>query len=542
MASSTFAPSDPPPLLTRRWTLLLLALAAFLSVNLGGRGLNDPDEGRYANIALEMAEGPHGWWEPRMSDFAHYDKPPLTYWVTLGCFEVFGRTEWAARLPCLLGAVLALAGLGWTAFRWYGERTAWWAVLFCGTAGQFWLLARLLTPDMLLTGFCTAAIACWAEARHRGRPGVWWWLGAGFWVLAWWTKATAALVPLLGLCVGLRAVGDQTGWRVLRAGRLLIVVLVAGAPWYVSMVENHPELRAFFLGREVFGRIAGHPDGRHGPAYYHLALSLLAWAPWWPWTLAWLAKDWRRWRERLRSLGRRALPWEGWLLATGLGVFSLISSKLPTYTLPFAPWAALLCARALPRREAGAGAGLGARPLFGVALAWAGVLVAGSFLAPRVESSLGPNSSLREVASFLRERGAERVYLDRYMPSVEFYFGEQVFYVTDRVPRQRADDPGWCRALGEPHFVPTAELPAHLRAHPPGNVWFVRYQRRKHSPLAAAAKRHSPPLETVRVGDFVLERVEGARMARGATGQRPSAAVRASLPGRSTAASVRQGD
>jgi hypothetical protein len=366
-------------------------------------------------------------------------------------------------------------------------------------------------------------------------------MGAGGWALAWWTKATAALVPLLGVCVALWAAGDPTGWRALRVGRVLVVVLVAGVPWYVAMVAKHPELSAFFLGREVLGRIAGHPDGRHGPVYYHLALSLLAWAPWWLWTLARLGTDWRGWRERLRTRRWRAVPWEGWMVATGVGVFSLLSSKLPTYTLPFAPWAALLCARVLPRREVGAGAGIGARPLLGVALAWAGVLVAGSFLAPRVESSLGPNSSLRKVAEYLREQGAERVYLDRYMPSIEFYFGERVFYVTDRAPKQRADDPGFCPALGEPHFVPTAELPAHLDAHPPGQVWVVRYQGRKRSPLAAAAQ-HSPDGAAVRLGDFVLERVEGARVAEGSTGRRHHTSVRATLPSRTAAASTRRAD
>src|SRR6266496_266480 len=209
---------------TARWWLLVLGLLALLLCNLGNRGLNEPDEGRYTNIAAAMLE-PHGsWWEPRMSDFAHYDKPPLVYWVTAISFKAFGKNEWAARLPSLLGALMALAGVGWAAWRLYGNFIAWWAVLFCGTLVQFWVLARMLTPDMLLTGFTTLAVGFWAEERHRNSHGTWWWGCALCFALAWWTKATAALVPLLGLTVAVLAGRDQVGRRALRPLRLLLLV------------------------------------------------------------------------------------------------------------------------------------------------------------------------------------------------------------------------------------------------------------------------------------------------------------------------------
>src|ERR1044071_4836221 len=106
---------------TARWWLLVVVLLALLLWNLGNRGLNEPDEGRYTNIAGEMLEPHHGWWEPRMSDFAHYDKPPLVYWATAISFKAFGKNEWAARLPSFLGALMALAGLAWAAGRLYGN-------------------------------------------------------------------------------------------------------------------------------------------------------------------------------------------------------------------------------------------------------------------------------------------------------------------------------------------------------------------------------------------------------------------------------------
>jgi 4-amino-4-deoxy-L-arabinose transferase-like glycosyltransferase len=79
---------------------------------LGSRGLFDPDEGRYTNVALTMLDD-GDWVDPmRNEDTGHWTKPPLTYWVIASSVAVFGSNEWAARpadgarLPGLHRAVL----------------------------------------------------------------------------------------------------------------------------------------------------------------------------------------------------------------------------------------------------------------------------------------------------------------------------------------------------------------------------------------------------------------------------------------------------
>ncbi len=151
------------------WWLLAAGLRVLFVFCLGSRGLNEPDEGRYANVAMAMARPGGDWWEPRQSGYGHYDKPPLVYWVTALAFRAFGFNEWAARLPPCLGAAMALAGLalgGGAPVR--GARGVVGSVLLCGTSVQFWVIGRLLSPDMLLTGWCALAVAAWAECRHRG--------------------------------------------------------------------------------------------------------------------------------------------------------------------------------------------------------------------------------------------------------------------------------------------------------------------------------------------------------------------------------------
>ena len=133
----------------QRWLLLLLTAFTFF-ILLGSRALNEPDEGRYSEIAREMIETgdwvvPHLWYLP------HLDKPPMTYWLVAVSMKLFGQNEWAARLP------LALAGMSGVWAVWLlgcslgGRRVGFWSALILQTSLLYFVMARMLTTDMFLT-------------------------------------------------------------------------------------------------------------------------------------------------------------------------------------------------------------------------------------------------------------------------------------------------------------------------------------------------------------------------------------------------------
>ena len=528
-------PPPPFPFPRRRdWLLLAAGLVFLFTCLLGTRGLNEPDEGRYANIALAMTRpSGGGWWEPRLSGYGHYDKPPGIYWATALSLRAFGLNEWAARMPSLVGAWMALLGLGWTAFRLRGANVAWWAVLICGTSVQFWVLGRILSPDMFLTGWCTLAVAAWAEGRHRGGAWAWWGVSLLFWVGAWWVKATAGLVPLAGLTAGVWLTRDVAGRRALRPWLLLPCILALGAPWYLSLLRQYPELRGFFFGRELAGRVAGRVDGRHGNVLYYLPISLVGWLPWWP-LAAW--KFWWKRREqvaRTQEAGR--VRWwlriglEGWLVLVGVGIFSCIGSKLPTYTLTLAPWAALWMARVIVRsREPAAEGKFPIRRLLPAAGFAVVALVCVAVVPRRYQPHLGVNSSLQDVYRLLRQKGATRVDLDHYWPSAEFYLGPQtVHYLYDldgpppgTIPDPPQGEPATIERLHEratdpgvaPHrFVDSEAWPAltpkgvTANTARPGGWWFVRFHTRpkpKFDGLLADPDPARRPVKVARFGDF----------------------------------------
>jgi 4-amino-4-deoxy-L-arabinose transferase-like glycosyltransferase len=467
-----------------QWWLLIAFIMALLLFDLGGRGLNEPDEGRYAEIAREGLLPDHPWWDPHLAGIGHYDKPPLIYWVAALSFRAFGLNEWAARVPCLLGMLLTLAGVGWMAARRYDQRIAFLAVLVAGTTAHLWLMARILSTDMLLTGWITLAVAAWAETRARG--GAWgWWLQVLFWTLALWTKATPALIPMLGLSLWIYFFGDAQDRRALRLPLLLPLALVLASPWFLFMAHVHPELKAFYLGREVESRIAGHIGGRAAQVYYYAVTTLAAWLPWWP--LA-LAMGWRRlrlegesWREQVRRWGPEAA-----IVVTGFIVFSLIPSKQHTYTLPLAPWVALLMARAL--------APVSGRVLGGVAGAVGALYLTLALVMalPKYQVDLGRNSSVAPVVNFLRTHGAQGLESDRFYAGLLFYGGGDVHFIDVIAPVEISGET-------TTHFNSFSSVPFRTQD------WFLHYRGQSETPFAGWLK--DPHVEKFTLGDFVVGRV-----------------------------------
>lgn len=473
-----------------RWSWLI-ALSLVLSFSgLNNHGLFEPDEGRYASMALEWLESQeHDVFEPVLSDVGHYDKPPFIYWITGISIKVFGVNEFAARFPSVLGGYLTLLGVAILAWQRYGELHAWVAVAVCMTTIHFWALSHLISPDMLLCGFCTMGAALTLCPGKKGR--VLWGLGILFWVLAWWTKATAALVPLGSVIMALLISKENTLLSSLKPIRTIALILLAGLPWYFLMVFRHPELWDFFLHRELVGRVVGHDDGRQGFPGYHIAVAAGFWLPWWPVAVTCAVALFRR-DHSTRVLRRlRAVPWELWSAILVVLVYSFISSKLITYTISGVPFLAVATARLLFLQEEGITEKH--KRVFGCAVVVLAVISAG---VPLFEARVDSNSSLRKPVAILKQKGAQIVLVDRHSPGAEFYFGEAVCYIDCRNIQQVADTKGQDLDF---HFLSGTEVAERFRSFA-GPVWCIRTRATD----ASWMSRFHDPGDDIRVGDFTL--------------------------------------
>ena len=148
----------------KRSILFLFVLLAFGGLlffyNLGGWDLWNPDEPRYAQIAKEMLQG-EGWIIPHLNSEVYLDKPPLFFWLMAATATVIGgMTEFAARFPAALFAVLTLPLLFFLGKRLFSEKGGFFAALILATNVEFLWLARRACIDTTLTFFTTVAITC----------------------------------------------------------------------------------------------------------------------------------------------------------------------------------------------------------------------------------------------------------------------------------------------------------------------------------------------------------------------------------------------
>jgi 4-amino-4-deoxy-L-arabinose transferase-like glycosyltransferase len=204
---------------------------------------------------------------------------------------------------------------------------------------EFFGCARLLTPDMLMAFWITAAIACLVRFG-RGGGRLWGWLFFVAMGLGFMTKGPMAFVVPVSAALSWQF-SRRRGPAPLRLPWLGggVLMLTIGLSWFVVLSVRNPALFHYFAGDELIQRFASKHHGRSKPFWF------FAWvlpAGLYPWTFFLGAMLWRS--ARSWRCGWRPQP-DQWLLigwvAIPLAILSLSGSKLPTYVLPLFPSLAL---------------------------------------------------------------------------------------------------------------------------------------------------------------------------------------------------------
>jgi 4-amino-4-deoxy-L-arabinose transferase-like glycosyltransferase len=371
------------------WSLAAAIVAAYLCL-LGAYSLAEPDEPRYAEIAREMIEL-RDWVTPHLNYVKYFEKPPLVYWLTAINFELFGMSEFVARLwPALFGlSGIALAYvLGRSMYSlWTGYAAA---ALLAATPFYFGL-SQILTLDMPLTGLMTIGLAAFwfayehpsRRSRKEGPPegerkrsfennnrtarpeeppssgGVS--KGArvrrqGLLLLLYVATALGVLTkgPVAAVLIGGIIVLFLILRRDLRALRWLlsplgiVAFLIITLPWFVLVSRRNPEFLDFFIVDQHLKRFLVPHEHQQGLWFFFPIVwgGILPWSAFVlfaPGMLRRFGANLVRWQLSTPTLF--CLLWSGVVFA----FFSLSGSKLATYVLPVFCPLAILAARFFER-------------------------------------------------------------------------------------------------------------------------------------------------------------------------------------------------
>jgi 4-amino-4-deoxy-L-arabinose transferase-like glycosyltransferase len=378
------------------WLVVSIALCLFgLTYNFAGYALLDPDEGRNAEVAREMA-AENDYILPHLNGLPYLDKPILYFATGAATMELLGPTVLAARLPSLFFTFATLALVGWFGARLFGRRGAWIAVI--ATASMPFTLAysRTVIFDSTLTFFVVLALMSFYLAIETAETAA---KGLGWTTLAWaamalgvLTKGPVALAVPLMVAVPF-AIWRRT-WRAILDPLSVLVFAALVAPWVFAVLRQVPDFLHYVLVTETARRLTTGELQRTGPIWYFLAVLPAAALPW----FIVAAGSWRslRWRDRYGNMDGRIVYLLLWIVVP-LIFFTLSQSKRPQYVLPLVPAIALLVAAAWstrPQRLPGLRLASGTLVVLGAVLIAGGRLIPGLVSASANVSSAIPGTAL----------------------------------------------------------------------------------------------------------------------------------------------------
>ncbi|HEV8398536.1 MAG TPA: glycosyltransferase family 39 protein [Gemmatimonadales bacterium] len=379
-------------------------------MNLSAYRLLDPDEGRNAEVAREMAAS-NDYLLPHLDGLPYLDKPVVYFAAAAATMEVLGPTETAARLPAYLFTLATIATVVRFARRRWGNDAGWIAGLALATMPLVMTYARATIFDSALA-FCTtvAIVSFWDE-----RP-ILAWAAMGLGAL---TKGPVALLVPLATAIPHALF---TGKPLRRLFPLLGLAAFAAValPWFIAISTRIPQFPHYVFVRETLERVTTAKFHRTAPVWYYLPIVPVAAFPWivpalgrvkhWRWT--WLAR-------RVNPSAAEATFLTCWILGP-LTFFTLNQSKLPQYVLPLMPAFALAAARVFAREGIGVAwrAYCGVAALLGAALVSLTVWLPAPIALTPAERSAIPSAALALGLALLASAALVRYAVWRSQPII----------------------------------------------------------------------------------------------------------------------------
>ena len=285
MATSTTLGENGGKLNRTTAAIIVFLLGTIVYVgNAGFPGLLDDADASHAMVSWEMLQR-HDAVILYMNGIRYLMKAPLHYWAVAASYGIFGRNEFATRLPVAL-AMIGLALLV-NAFgrRYFGVRAGLYSALAVLTGAGFFLFTRIMIPEGIYALEFTAIFYLFLRGWTGSLdPRIAYWGAAAITALAMLTRGLVGVIFPVGI-LGLFIIATRA-WRRLGELRLVsssFVFLLIAAPWHIlASLQAKTFFWSYFIN-EHFKRAVGTrypPDYEAVPLWLWLGAHFIWLFPW----------------------------------------------------------------------------------------------------------------------------------------------------------------------------------------------------------------------------------------------------------------------
>ncbi len=325
-----------------RWTLGLIGtLVLARLISLGLYPLYDTTEARYGEMARIMFETQN--WVTPMFDYnvPFWGKPPMQTWLSAASFELFGVSEFSARLPHFLCGLGTLIAVYWWVKRYISLFHAIISVLvLTSTLGFILASGMVMTDSILLLAVTGAMISFWCCYRENDRSV------AGHVFFASLALGMLVKGPVAIVIVGIALVSWSIWQRCFVAAIKslpwisgLVIFLVLALPWYIWAEVRSPGFLNYFIWGEHVQRflVSGWQGDLYGSA--HDEPRGMIWLLWlgaaFPWSFYLVLKLILTLKDKQRQASENPMIsyLVCWMIAPML-LFTMAGNILPAYVLP----------------------------------------------------------------------------------------------------------------------------------------------------------------------------------------------------------------
>jgi 4-amino-4-deoxy-L-arabinose transferase-like glycosyltransferase len=426
--------------LSRRLELFLIVGLGLvvLSAGISKPPLVDWDEATYAEVVHEAIANHHYvdfTWNAR----PYLKKPPLLFWSMVGCFKIFGESEFAARLPSVAAGIATLVFIyligAYAAGRLAGTLAALIPLQFYFFVARG---GRDCATDAPLLCFVTLAMYGLMRAPERRRFSALAGVASGLAILS---KGLAGTIPLI---IAPLAIFLLPGFEAVGVGGLTLIlggVVAVAAPWYLYEAIHNPLFWTSFVGHETVARVVSHLEDETHSGWYTLHVFAKEVRFLWPLILpagamAAVAMPGGGIRLMPRMPNRATSLWILWFVVA-IGAACAVQTKLPWYVLPaLVPTSLLagtLAARALEYRG-GMRGGVAVAGILGLAIIAAGVpsrsrLISRAYHNQRLRSKPSYVMGLKARRAAVLLGGGQLYYGGAELPTLVYYAGMRCNFV-----------------------------------------------------------------------------------------------------------------